>query len=159
MDRYERVNQAEPHPTKKPSHWDLDHAVQTQAVRTLHSMGLNQAALALKARMAMGIEKYGDLVYPHNGRCAAIDAAQECLDCLVYCMQGAMEGKQTFEQFRTLALALAPFIDQGLEAATEDPQVQNDEAVDGKAVVGSKLANQPYLPGEGSGIPDPGGLT
>jgi hypothetical protein len=45
----------------------------------------------LKARKAVGLERYGTLLQPHNGRDALMDLYQELLDACNYCRQQIYE--------------------------------------------------------------------
>jgi hypothetical protein len=60
----------------------------------------------LEARKQVGLERYGTLLYPDNGRDSVLDAYQEALDLCVYLKQAQCEGKGLESAYRT-ALLLA----------------------------------------------------
>jgi hypothetical protein len=41
----------------------------------------------IEARKAIGLQRYGTLLQPHNGRDALLDAYQEAIDLVVYLRQ------------------------------------------------------------------------
>lgn len=45
----------------------------------------------IEARAAVGVQRYGDLLRPHNGRDALMDAYQEALDLCMYLRQAIWE--------------------------------------------------------------------
>lgn len=44
------------------------------------------------ARAELGLERYGTYLQPQNGRCAYVDALQECVDLMNYLAQACTEG-------------------------------------------------------------------
>lgn len=55
-------------------------------------------------RRAVGIERYGSALQPHNGRDALRDAYEEALDLCMYLKQLIEEGNHFFEEVYTQVL-------------------------------------------------------
>jgi len=56
----------------------------------------DQVIADLESRKAIGLERYGTLLQPHNGRDMLRDAYEEALDLAVY-LRGAIEERDTME--------------------------------------------------------------
>ncbi len=81
-----------------------------EVIKHLTSIGYVDIAADHEARISFGEKKYGQRLKINNGREAAYDAYQECLDFISYGTQAYLEGNTEFRGLVDLMASIAAIV-------------------------------------------------